>query len=739
MRVASTVERAEIVPGSTGTIPLDVINTSEVIDALSVRVLGIPATAAVRSRPERLTLFPQAEGALEVSIALPAEFPAGTYHATIVVEGRAAGATDAYHDVEVVVPPRPAVSLGASPSVVRTRGRALFTVTVTNEGNTPLDLALRAVEADRTLRTELTPSTLAIPIGRSGITTVTARGPRQLLGSDRDRPLRVVAEAEGAEAELALTLRQRSTFGRGLLTALVLLAIVAAWALAVTIGMREVLGTDPPTKLAPPSFFAASEGPGAATGAAPAGALPRDGVLPAGVGGTITGTVVGAADPAGVGRLTVDALRMSVDGQPLLVASAATQADGTYSLAGLFPGEYLLRVVAEGYESIWYPAAAESGGAETVEATAQQVTDGIDLAVTGDPASIAGIVETGDVEDVTVTVTATPTWRTAEDEGIEPQQVEAAADGSYSLEDLVAPGTYELTFDAEGYQTTTVTERVLGGQDRIALDVRLGAGVGQISGLVSDGTSSLGGVEVSTTVDGEEVVVGTPTVGRVGVFVLSGLPTPATYVLTFSKDGFSSRTVVVDLAAGESRGDVDVRLSGGVGTISGRVVGTDGHGIGGVTVTAGGTSAGTTATTLTAGDIGSFTLTGVQGSGTVTLTFSKEGYAPASVPVPMGGAPPTDVRVTLRTGLGAIQGRVTEGGDGAVGLRVEATDGLNVRTTTSTATGGSGAGSYLIADLPPGTYAVTVSRDGVVLTTALVTVEQGATARADLPVPGGGG
>lgn len=740
MRVASAVARTEIAPGSAGSIPLDVVNTGDVIDALSVRVLGIPATATTRSEPELLTLFPQAEGELEVRIALPDSFPAGTYHVTLVVQGRTSGAVDASHDVEIVVPPQPAVAMTASPSLVRTRGRGLFTVTVANEGNVPLDLALRTLDADRTLRTSMTPSTLSVDVGRSAITTISARGPRQLLGSDRDRTLRVVAEAEGARAETTLTLRQRSTFSRGLLTILVLLAILAAWALAVTLGMREVLGGDPSTKVAPASFFAASAGTSSAAAAAPAGALPKDGLLPAGVGATLTGTVRGQEDPAGVGRLTVEALRTSRDGL-VLVSSAATQSDGTYSLAGLFPGDYLLRIETPGYETLWFPDGTSSGSATPVAASAQQVTEGVDLAVVGDPASIAGVVELGGEDEVAVTVTATPTWVEESEEGGSgpaPQEVETDGEGGYLLEDLVAPGTYDLTFEAEGYQPTTVTERVLGGQERLALAVTMVAGSGEISGTVTDGFAPLGGVSVTTTVDGEEVEVGTPTVGQVGAFVVPSLPTPGTYVLTFAKEGYGTQTVVVDLAAGESRGDVRAVMTGGVGTVSGRVVDTDGRGIGGVTVTAGGTSAGITATTLTAGDVGAFTLTGVQGTGTVTLTFSREGYAPASVPVILDGEPPDDVRVTLSTALGSVQGRVLEDGSGVAGYRVEATDGTTVYSTTSTATGSSGRGSYVLDGLPSGTYTLSVVVDGVAVTSAQVQVRQGVASDRDLPLPEGG-
>lgn len=747
MRVRSTVERLDVSPGGTGTVPLEVVNTSTVIESLSVHALGVP-DAVVTSEPSSLALFPEGQGDVTLTLALPDAFPAGTYPVTLVVAGSAPGAAEAYHDLDLVVPPHPKVTLDATPSVVRARGRAVFTVTVRNEGNLPLDVVLRATDTDRALRTTLTPSALAVPVGRSATSTVVVRGPRQLLGSDRDRPLTVTAQAPDTEDAVDLVLRQRSTFSRGLVTALVLLAVVVAWALAFLLGTRQVLGTDPYTKVAPASFFAAaaaaapgSGGDGAAgaggAGAAPAGALAKDGPLPAGVGATVTGMVRGAADQQGVGRVTVDALRRGRDGL-VEVSSAATQGDGTYTLAGLFPGDYLLRVSADGYDPVWYPAAPDDGAATTVAARAQAVTDGIDLEVTGHPASISGHVDTGDTgADVEVDVTARPAW-----DGADPTvlyQTTAGADGAYTFTDLPAPGTYELSFVADGYQPTTLTERVLGGQERFALDVRLGAGTGQISGLVTDGSDPLGGVQVSTTMDGRPVVVGTPTIGQVGTFVVPGLTTPATYVLTFSKDGFGTRTVVVDLAAGQTRSDLRVALTGGAGAITGHVVDDGNAGLGGVAVTVGGSTAAASTTTLTAGDVGAFTLTGLPGAGEVTLTFTKDGYTPVSVPVTLSDAgPPAPVQVTLTSALGTVTGQVTRGGTGTPDLTVRATDGTTVRETTSTQGGAGGVGTYVLPDLPAGTYTVTVVDGETVLATAVVTVRPGATVVADLPVPGGG-
>lgn len=746
MRVSSTVERLDLPPGGSAVVPLEIVNTSDVIDSLSVQALGAP-DVRVRSDPDNLALFPEASGAVTLTVTLPSDYPAGTYPVTFVVAGQASGGREAYHDVDLVVPPHPHLTLAATPSLVRTRGRAEFRVQVSNDGNVPLDLALRAVDADRAVRTVITPSTLSVPPGGVGTATVLVKGPRQLVGSDRDRPVTVLAQVSGAEAAVELVLRQRSILSQGLLTALVLLAIVAVWAIAFLLGTSRVLGTDPYTKVAPASFFAASPSTtgngadgapaaGSVAGGAPAGALPKTGPMPAGVGASLSGTVVSAVDGEGVGRVTVVALRRSPDGL-VTVSSAATQSDGTYLVVGLFPGEYLLRIEADGYDTVWYPGAPDEAGAQPVSAAARETTGGLDLALTGLPATLSGAVGTGEaVGAVPVEVTARPAW-----DGADPAQewvTTTDGAGAYTFAGLPSPASYELSFVAAGYRPATLTERVLGGQQRFALDVRLGAGTGSVTGTVTDGSAPLGGVTVTTTIDGKPVVVGTPTVGQVGTYVLPTLPTPATYVLTVAKDGFGSSTVVVDLGPGEQRTGVDVALRGGVGTVTGTVVDDAGQGVGGVTVTAGGTGATVTTTTLTSGAVGTFTLSGLRGPGSVTLAFTRDGYAPVStaVTLPASGAP-APVRVVLTSDQGTITGRVTDDGAGVVGVLVTATDGATPRTTTSTGSGSRGPGTYVLPDLPTGTYTVTATVGGRVVATAVVAVTGGAPVVQDLPVGGG--
>jgi hypothetical protein len=134
------------------------------------------------------------------------------------------------------------------------------------------------------------------------------------------------------------------------------------------------------------------------------------------------------------------------------------------------------------------------GAGPACEAAAQGVTADINVRIGTQPASISGTVESGDTQ---TTVTAQPLL------GPRTGQVIATATirgGRYRLAGLPAPCAYELTFTASGYQKSTLVDTVVGGQERVEPAVTLGAGLGQISGTISDGTRPLGGANVRTMV-----------------------------------------------------------------------------------------------------------------------------------------------------------------------------------------------------------------------------------------------
>jgi hypothetical protein len=303
----------------------------------------------------------------------------------------------------------------------------------------------------------------------------------------------------------------------------------------------------------------------------------------------------------------------------------------------------------------------------------------------------------------------------------------AGGNGTFTVPNVPTPGTYELSFTAPGYQPTTVTEQILGGQTLVTNTVRLSAGSGTITGVVTDGTNAIGGVTITASSGDLNVSTATPTVGQVGRFTLTNLPTPGTFLLTFVKPGFGSQTIAVDLAAGQSRNDLSVVLAGGTGTIAGQVTDQRGNPLGNVTVTVNGGTNPVVAKTFTSGQVGSYLVSGLNAPGSYTVTFSLAGYQGQTVAVnlpPTGAA--TGVNGTLTTTVGSLSGRVTAQGSGAgiANATVSISNGSTVQTsqTVSSPT----AGSFLVPNVPAGTYAVTFSATGYANRTVMVTIAAGA-------------
>ncbi|MGN6088777.1 MAG: carboxypeptidase regulatory-like domain-containing protein [Actinomycetales bacterium] len=734
MRVTSNTPVLDVDAGGRAAVTVSVVNTSDVIDGISARIVGIPEQH-VTSEPALLPLFPEDSGDVTLRVGLPPTFPAGRHPLTVEVRSQAVVIPPQHVDLDLVVPARPALKLTARPEVVRARRHGRFVLELANRGNVPLEVALHAADADRSMRLRFTPETLTVPAGAVATAVLEARSRWHIFGGDLGRP--VTVETTGTHGEQStddrtvVTLRQRALIPRGLLTVLILAAIVGLWAAAFLFGLTRVFSGDPLTKTAPASFFISSSDKQLV---ADDGLPAKDGALPAGAGGSIAGTVSATTTGEPVGRIVVEALRQSREGL-VLVGSAASQVDGSFVIPGLFPGDYLLRFSATGYRTTWWPGASAQAAAKPVTAVAQRVSSGVNVALTGLPGSIRGTVDPGDSLTPVVTTVTARALQTRSGATAPAVTTKSRPDGSWALNGLPAPGTYEVSFTTPGYATTTVVEKVGGGQQRYVPTVRLSAGDGTISGTVTAAGQALGGVTVTTTVDGKSLTTATPTQGVVGQFVLTGLPTPSTYVVTLSKDGYGSQTVVVDLGPGQVRKDLAVTLQDGTGSVTGLLTGSDGQGIGDATVTVGGVAKPVATQTLTTGDVGRFAISGLRSPGSYTLTFSKKGYVDQTVPVTLGAAgPPPTVDVVLPQGLGSIAGTVTAVGSGSAvsGAQVSVTDGSTTWTTTTVGGAGATGGSYLAPDLRPGHYAVTVTADGYLPATGIAEVTAGGSTTLDI-------
>ncbi|MDA8300444.1 MAG: carboxypeptidase-like regulatory domain-containing protein [Actinomycetota bacterium] len=740
MRASLSQTELAASPGQPFVVGVEVANTKEVIDAVAVEVSGVPG-ARVKTTPSELALFPSTSGSQSVAVELPKCFPAGRHQVALEVRSLVDPRDRVVRELAIEVATVADASLLVHPLRRRGHRKARFTVICRNEGNVDVEIALHATDPERALRLTCQPSRLVVEAGGGGEAALHVRAPRQIFGSERARTINLSGRvaAPGTAGPQAPTLEAHATYvqhprvPRGVATAAILAAIVALWAAIFSLGLRAVLAEQPLAKSAPLSFFApvspgkAAHNAGAAT---PAGFAPKD-FAPLGAAGSIRGRVTSPGQPGGVGRVVVKAVELGPGGGP--PTSAATQSDGTYLIAGLFPGKYKISFSAPGFQTVWYGGASTGRGTRAVEVGAGSTINRVNAAIRGLPASIVGHVMTGEPHSPPVRVTlvespAGPARQPGSGQVDNQGQAQAtstaqASTGTFRFSHLASPAAYTLTFRAHGFLPARERVYVGGGQALAANTVQLQAKPGQIAGQVTGGGRRLGGVEVTASANGETFAAATPTAGAVGRFSLPDLPTPAAYLLRFSKPGYGTETMAVDLGPGQVVGKLRVAMVGGAGTVSGRVVGPKGHPLGGVTVSIGGLATPIVSETLTEGRVGTYTVQGLPTPGTYALTFSRPGYQSETLGVTLRSeAQARGVDVTLPAVIGAISGRVTNAktGAGLAGAVVVFTDGSQTNQAATTS-----FGRYTLAQLAPGAYSVTFSYPGYASETALVRLRPG--------------
>ena len=250
-----------------------------------------------------------------------------------------------------------------------------------------------------------------------------------------------------------------------------------------------------------------------------------------------------------------------------------------------------------------------------------------------------------------------------------PEPIEGTVnpDGTYELGDLPAPNDYLVRIeDLDGnFATQEFVISVAAGEIKQLNPVVPSASNGGLGGFVTDGAGTpLGGVAVLIRNGEFEIESITPTTGDTGSFQFIGLATPATYVVTFSLEGYTGQTIALELGPGESLDNLQAQLIAGLGTVSGSVVDSAGIPLGAAEVTIEGRGFTAETATLTdagsTGGVGSFFLTGIPVPGSYTITFSFEGYESVTIPTVFdvnGG--PLSTQAVLSPLAGRVVGTVT--------------------------------------------------------------------------------
>ncbi len=279
--------------------------------------------------------------------------------------------------------------------------------------------------------------------------------------------------------------------------------------------------------------------------------------------------------------------------------------------------------------------------------------------------------------------------------------------GFYSAN--VSSGTWTVNASKTGFvasQSVQVSASV--GSQIQNQNFSLASGANQVTGVVrravttadgQTGFSTFAGVTVSAIpTTGSAVSTVTGTNGSYSLSLTSG-----NYTIRLTREGYttSSATTLV-LNVQETVNGVDFVMIPNPSSVSGRVVGTDGVGITGVTVRS---SAGATAETSPSGN---FTLS--LSEGTHTLTASRTGYvASGSQTVTVAAAQQvTGVEFRMSANAGVVSGRVSSGGLSLPSATVSARSLSTNQTTTQT----SDSDGLFTMSLQPGRYRMVVSRSG---------------------------
>jgi len=275
--------------------------------------------------------------------------------------------------------------------------------------------------------------------------------------------------------------------------------------------------------------------------------------------GVISGSIT--ADNTAKGGVTVEA----TDGTNRVSTVSLTEAPiGTYVLRNLAtPGVYTVTVTRVGYQPQTRTLSLAANGTATADWALQPATG-----------TITGTVFDGSGQPLGgVAVTLTGGSVSLATRSITQPSSSGLAPGSYRFEQMPVPGTYTLTFSADGAVDQVRLVEVGGNSpvDVPGIDVVMSSSQGMVSGTVVNVSSQLVATSTVTLTNGASTRTLATAHDPLGHFSFSAVD-PGTYTLTASLQGASPVVQLVTVQPGQAL-SVDLQL-GQQASLSGRVVDT---------------------------------------------------------------------------------------------------------------------------------------------------------------------
>jgi len=705
MSMRAVVEPRHITtyPGFPVEFAITVTNALHLVDAYSVRVLGVdPAWVTVDQ--ERLQLFPGTVGVFQLRVDLPDDFPSGRRTLTVQVLSDLAPTKPTLLTLLLDVDTQARVSMVVDPVIVVAGGKAQFAVTVTNEGNSPARVELACDDPEFTSVAVFDRPVLELGPGEQRSTTMRVKGKRPWFGQPVSRILTLSLIGGSPGSERAVTIAHRPRVSRLTVSFLGLLLAASVFGIVFSRNLTSVVES---TAIDPALLEQAF---GSAT--------PGAGVAP----GQIKGTVTARSSGDGIPGATVEVYL--AEELTIPVRSVATDEEGVYTIDNMGKGPFRLRAVAGGFDSRWLGDVAEFLNALPVPVEPGGVVEVPSIVLGGQPATLKGGVVGGTVVGARIEVIV-PAEATGGEADATFASLEVDDTGLFEFTGIPAPGEYILRVRRIGSITTVIRLQLGAGEVRQGVTVQLRSGDGEIAGTVFNEAGPLGGATVKVT--SPDVEAGTLTLSTEdakGRFAIPGLLTPASYAVEVSGDGYRTQSFTVSLVSGQKLTDLSVLLEPSTGSVTGVLRSVEGELLGGVPVSlsSGETTWTTSSLTVDAAetefdDRGRYELRGIPVPGVYALTIGGGNYVSVIrnvVLTPLERDEVTDA--SLVPALAVVSGTVRDSQGPAGGVTVIASDGINTRqviTATSCIDGTTDCvGTYRLEALPPGTYTVTYRRVG---------------------------
>ncbi|MCF6137924.1 carboxypeptidase regulatory-like domain-containing protein [Pseudalkalibacillus berkeleyi] len=399
--------------------------------------------------------------------------------------------------------------------------------------------------------------------------------------------------------------------------------------------------------------------------------------------GTVQGVVTSE------GSLISGALVEILNTADSVVTQTTTNASGEYVVDDLAPGDYKLRVSKELFMTEVLGFNLSAGETET-----------LNVELKPNPGTLTGKVtdsETGDpLPNTTVQVT--------NGNGVTVGTTITDASGDYTFTRL-APGSYTVTFIAEGYGSKNIGTKIEPNQTT-TLNVALDQLVGAISGTVTDtGSNPISGALVE--IFSNNILIASTSTGGNGSYTINNL-TPGAYTVSVSKENFGTETVGASVLANEIT-TANVTLTPNPGILTGTVSTSSGDPIQGAVITIKDLRTGANIIQVVTNNQGNYTALGLA-PGDYSVLAQAEDFQSQRKGAIIQSGQTTITDFTLVANPASVTGTIINADTGLpitdTMIEVKIVDSFgNVVTSTFTDLNGQ----YEVNNLEPGTYGILAS------------------------------